>query len=144
MSLSNSPKINYDSSGKPPERRNWQRPLLRITFFILLLAGIGLNIYAFLANNTANRLAGTDGQLSGLVQDEGGQPIPDAIVFIAASPNVTTTTGTDGRFQLTNIATGEQYLVVVYNEIGQGYVVDVSPEAAEAAYTYSARPRVWP
>ena len=145
MSFTNSPKVAYSTDGKPPDRKNWRRILVRGGLVLFFLIVLGINLYAFFAGNVANRVANTDGQIQGLVQDEQGQPIADAEITLASYPSAIAQTDTNGRFDLLNVPTGAQYLLIVHQEIGQGFVVDVNSDGVTSLDTlvYDAKPAVW-
>jgi len=145
MSLTDSPKIVYSADGKPPDRKNWRRILVRgglVLFFFIVLA---INLYAFLAGNVANHIANTDGQIQGIVQDEQGQPIVNAEITVASYPSAIAQTDTNGRFTLSNVPTGAQYLLIVHQEIGQGFVIEVNSDGVTSLdpLVYDAKPAVW-
>lgn len=123
MGLASSPKPEYSVDGKPRERTPWRQRAVRWIIIALLLLGAGLNLYVWIAGNIGNRLAGTDGLVSGLVVDAQNQPISGALVFLVSAPDLTATTNAEGVFSLSNAPTGQQILIVVVNEIGQEYPV---------------------
>ncbi|HKZ68668.1 MAG TPA: carboxypeptidase-like regulatory domain-containing protein [Anaerolineales bacterium] len=125
MGLASSPKPEYSPDGKPRERVPWRRRIVRWTIIALLLFGVGLNLYGWIAGNIGNRLVGTDGLVRGSVVDAQNRPIPDALVFLVSAPDLTATTNAEGVFNLSNTPTGEQILVVVVNEIGQEFPVAI-------------------
>ncbi len=145
MSYVNSPKIEYTPDGRPPERRNWRRLSIRIGIFLIFVLALALNLYSFRAGNVLNWLAGTDGAVQGIVVDAQGQPIASAEITLASSPDARTSTQEDGSFNLTNIPTGDQYLIVAHQGIGQGYVVTIQANGLTqlGALSYEAMPAVW-
>lgn len=145
MSFVNSPKVQYSPDGKPPERKNWQRTAVRISMLLLLFIGVALNLYAFEAGNIANVVSGTNGFVRGIVLDQQGNPVPNAEITLATTPNLRVLTEADGRFELNNVPTGPQYLIVVYQGVGEGFVVDVTPnEVTEVgSLPHTAKPAEW-
>ncbi|NKQ35930.1 MAG: carboxypeptidase regulatory-like domain-containing protein [Chloroflexi bacterium] len=145
MSLVNSPKVEYSADGKPPDRKNWRRILIRGGLFALLIFGLGLNLYAIIAGNAINRIVGTDGRIQGVVLDEEGQPLAGAEITLASYPAAVAQTDANGRFDLSDIPSGVQYLIVVYDDIGQGFVVEVNEGGAALPdpLVYDAKPAVW-
>ncbi len=145
MSYVNSPKIEYSPDGRPPERKDRRRQAVRIAIFIILIISIGINIYAFRAGNLINRVAGTDGIVQGVVVDDQGNPIAQAEISLAAAPEALAITQPDGTFTLANIPTGDQYLIVVSQGVGQGYVITIQTDDVTQLGTisYEAKPPVW-
>ncbi|MBP6470955.1 MAG: carboxypeptidase regulatory-like domain-containing protein [Chloroflexi bacterium] len=145
MSYVNSPKIEYSPDGRPPERKDRRRQAVRIAIFIVLIISIGINIYAFRAANLINRVAGTDGIVQGVVVDDQGNPIAQAEISLAAAPEAQAITQADGTFTLANIPTGDQYLIVVSQGVGQGYVITIQTDNVTQLGTisYEAKPPVW-
>lgn len=145
MSYVNSPKIEYSPDGRPPERKDRRRQAVRIAIFIVLIISIGINIYAFRAGNLINRVAGTDGIVQGVVVDDQGNPIAQAEISLAAAPEALAITLPDGTFTLANIPTGDQYLIVVSQGVGQGYVITIQTDDVTQLGTisYDAKPPVW-
>lgn len=145
MSFTNSPKVEYSTDGKPPDRKNWPRILIRGGLALLFFIILGMYVYTFFAGNVANRIANTDGQVEGVVQDEQGQPIADAEITLASYPEAIAQTDANGRFNLLNIPTGEQYLLVIHQEIGQGFVVNINSDGVTPLdpLIYNEKPAVW-
>ena len=145
MSLVNSPKVEYSADGKPPDRKNWRRILIRGGLFALLIFGLGLNLYAIVAGNAINRIAGTDGRIQGVVQNQEGQPLADVEVTLASFPSVVAVTNAEGQFDLSNVPSGPQYLIVAREGIGQGFVIEVNANDPTLLdpLTYDAKPAVW-
>jgi hypothetical protein len=137
--------VEYSADGKPPDRKNWRRILIRGGLFALLIFGLGLNLYAIIAGNAINRLAGTDGRIQGMVLDEQGQPLADAEITLASYPTAVAQTDANGQFDLPNVPSGPQYLIVAHEGIGQGFVIEVN--ANDPTFldplTYDAKPAVW-
>lgn len=145
MSFTNSPKVVYSTDGKPPDRKNWRRILVRGGLILLFFIVLGMNIYTFFAGNVANQIANTDGQVQGVVQDKQGQPIANAEITLASHPKAIAQTDANGRFDLLNIPTGPQYLLVIHQEIGQGFVVDIDNDGVTSLepLIYYEKPAVW-
>jgi hypothetical protein len=145
MSFVNSPKVEYSADGKPPDRKNWKRILIRSGLLALFIASIGLNLYAFVFSNAANRIAGTDGHIQGIVQDAQGRPIANAEITLASYPSVIIQTDSNGQFDMTNIPTGAQYLIVIHEGIGQGFVIEVAANTLTPLepLVYNSKPAVW-
>jgi len=146
MSYVNSPKVQYTPDGRPPERKNWRRLLLRGSIVIIFVAGLALNLYAFQAGNLFNRLSGTDGVVQGVVVNAQGQPLVGAVVTLASAPESQASSLPDGSFNLSNVPTGSQYLIVASGGVGQGYVVTVQGDSVTQVgpLVYEAMPEVWP
>lgn len=145
MSFVKSPKVEYTPDGKPPERRDWRRILLRAGILALFLLALFLNLYAFRAGNVVNVVAGTNGIAHGMVVDEQGNPIAEALITLAMAANARAFSDENGRFELTNIPTGPQYLMVIHQGIGEGFVVEIQPNSVTevGTLTYTAKPAVW-
>lgn len=145
MLLVKSPKVEYSPDGKPPERKDWRRIIMRAGLGLLFVLSVALNLYAFGAGNIANLLAGTNGVAEGIVLDEEGNPIAAAEITLAAAPNARTFTSPDGTFTLSNIPTGPHYLIVVHRNIGEGFVVNIESNGVTqvGSLTYTAMPAEW-
>ena len=140
-----SPKMVYSPDGKPPERRDWQTVVVRAALVISFVVAIGINAYAFWASNVVNVLRSSTGTVQGLVLDEYGQPIANAEIRFASAPDMVGTTNEAGQFELTNVPTGAQYLIVVHRGIGEGFVVSIKANGVTQIETlqYTARPAEW-
>jgi len=145
MSYVNSPKVQYTPDGRPPERKNWRRLVLRGGIVIIFVVALAVNLYAFQAGNLLNRLSGTDGVVQGVVVNAQGQPLAGATVSLASAPESQASSLPDGRFQLSNVPTGSQYLIVASEGVGQGYVITVQNDSATQVgpIVYEAMPEVW-
>ena len=145
MSFTKSPKVAYSADGKPPDRKNWRRIFVRGGLTLLFFIVLGINLYAFFAGNVVNRIANTDGRVEGVVQDELGQPIADAEITLASYPEAIAQTDVNGRFNLLNIPTGTQYMLVIHQEIGQGFVVNINGDGVTSLdpLIYNEKPAVW-
>ncbi|MBK8987428.1 MAG: carboxypeptidase regulatory-like domain-containing protein [Chloroflexi bacterium] len=145
MSYVNSPKVEYTPDGRPPERKDWRHLSIRLGILFIFILGLALNLYAFKAGNLVNLAAGTNGVAQGIILDTQGQPIPNATIALASAPEARTSTQADGSFTLENIPTGDQYLIVVHNGIGEGFVVAIQPAGVTQIGTlsYEAKPAVW-
>lgn len=145
MSFVNSPKVEYSADGKPPDRKNWKRIIIRSSILALLIVSIGLNLYAFVFSNAANQIAGTDGHVQGVVQDAQGRPLANAEITLASYPAVIVQTDNNGNFDLQNIPTGAQYLIVIHKGIGQGYVIEIAANTLTSLepLVYNSKPAVW-
>jgi len=135
MSLVNSPKVEYAADGKPPERGAARRLVLRVALIVLLATAVGINVYVWIQGNVVNRLAGSDGVVQGQVLLPDGKPLANAEVFLDAAPQVIARTDADGYFVLKNIPTGEQTLLVGFEDravelelvVGQGSPTELGP-----------------
>ncbi len=145
MSYVNSPKVEYSPDGRPPERKDRRRQAIRLTILVVFFVSLGLNIYAFRASNLINRVVGTDGTVQGVVVDDQGNPIAQAEISLAAAPEALAITQPDRTFTLANIPTGDQYLIVVSQGVGQGYVITIQTNDVTQLGTisYEAKPAVW-
>ncbi|MBD5654263.1 MAG: carboxypeptidase regulatory-like domain-containing protein [Candidatus Eremiobacteraeota bacterium] len=52
------------------------------------------------------------GTVNGNVVDQNGKPVPTAVVSVTGTTGIPFTTQTDGAFNLTNVAVGEQTITV--------------------------------
>ena len=130
MSFVDSPRIEYDVEGAPPERGRGRRLFLRVLIVALLLVAIIVNVFAWTEGNVINRLAGTNGEIQGQVLTASGEPLAGAQVFLDLAPGTIVLTDAQGFFDLRNVPTGQQTLIVGYNERGEEFLVQVSKESA--------------
>lgn len=128
MSFVNSPKPEYAVDGKPSETKNKARYMIRILGFLILIFGIGLNIYAWLAGNIVNEIKGTAGIINGVVTNGDEEPLAGSIIFVSSVPDLIVETNPSGQFQITNLPTGRHTLIVVNNDIGQEFTVIIQDE----------------
>lgn len=145
MSYVNSPKVQYTPDGRPPERRNWRRLLIRGGILTIFILGLVLNLYAFKTGNLLNLLAGTNGVVQGTIINIQGQPIAGATITLASAPETQASTQPDGSFNLSNVPTGDQYLIVASEGVGQGYVITIQTDGVTqvGALRYEALPEAW-
>lgn len=126
MKFVDSPKVEYQPDGLPRARES-KRP-----FYIRLIAGLTLflalcfNIFIFVRADVSSLTAQNNSGAEGLVIDEENRPIPNALVFSADRPTVSTTTDNNGRFLLQDLPPGVNQLVVVRNNIGQEFYVTLA------------------
>jgi hypothetical protein len=145
MSYVNSPKVEYTPDGRPPERKDWRRIIIRSGIFIIFILALALNLYAFKAGNVLNFLAKTNGVVEGMIVNTEGQPLAGATITLASAPETQAITLADGGFSLKNVPTGSQYLIVASEGIGQGYVITIEANGVTQAgiLSYEALPAVW-
>ncbi|MBI5304026.1 MAG: carboxypeptidase regulatory-like domain-containing protein [Chloroflexi bacterium] len=125
MSFVNSPAVQYTTDGKPRERLGCGSQVARVLTVVLMVLALALVAYPLLGTNLASRVARSDGAVRGVVVGAQEQPLAEAQVFLVAAPDVTVTTQADGRFALDALPSGAQVLIVVVNEIGQEYPVNI-------------------
>ena len=145
MSYVNSPKVEYTPDGRPPERRDWRHLSIRLGILFIFILGLVLNLYAFKTGNLVNLVAGTNGVAQGIILDTEGHPISDATITLASAPEARANTQADGSFVLENVPTGDQYLIVVHNGVGEGFVVSIEQAGVTQIGTlnYRAKPAIW-
>ncbi|MBI5652819.1 MAG: carboxypeptidase regulatory-like domain-containing protein [Chloroflexi bacterium] len=118
MSFVSSPKLEYAADGKPRERAGCGVWVVRSAMVLLALISIGLAGYIWFNANLARQIA-RSGALQGIVLDARNQPLPEAVVYIASAPEVSVTTESDGSFQLRDIPSGKQTVIIFYAKLGQ-------------------------
>src|SRR5262245_89687 len=124
MSLADSPKLEYDPSGRPPEvRPPWlKRYGPRLILIVLIVIFGGLTIVGLIRQIA---LANPQGTLVGQVVDPQGQPLPLAQIFVSGVEQWVNTDST-GRFELNAIPAGEHEVIIVVNP------TTFDPSAAES------------
>ncbi len=118
MPLVNSPQVSYTPDGKPRERADAGKILMRVLIALLVLIVVGLAGYLIFDATVARQVA-YSGSVRGLVLDGQNQPLPGAIVFVVGEPDMRTVTRGDGRFDLANVPIGKQTLIVFYAKVGR-------------------------
>jgi hypothetical protein len=138
----NSPKITYAADGKPHERTACGTYATRGLIATLVLIALAIIAAPWFTSDLFSRVTRTNGTVRGIVVNAQQQALGGAIVFVIAAPNTLVTTASDGSFEINNIPAGMQSVVVVYNEIGQEYPVNIlSSTATElGALAYTAPP----
>ncbi len=133
MSFADSPKLEYSADGKPPETGRLRHRIVRPVIVLLVLAAVIVNVVIWVQGNTVNRLAGTDGVIQGQVLLPDGQPLADAEVFLMSAPVVISKTNANGEFTLKNVPTGEQTLLIGFNDRAEQVPINVTNEGATHA-----------
>lgn len=128
MSFVDSPRVEYDAEGTPPERGRYRRPFVRVLIIVLLVAAFGVNAVMWIQGNVVHRFTGTSGEIRGQVLIESGEPLADAEVYLATAPKVIAQTDAQGLFDLRNVPTGEQTLIVGYGDRAEEWPIQVSGE----------------
>jgi hypothetical protein len=113
MSISDSPKLEYDASGKPPETQaSWlKRHGLRALLISLIVIFTGLTLFGLVREKDVINNQGT---LIGQVVDPQGQPLSTAQIFVSGV-EAWTTSDREGRFRLEAIPAGEHEVTIVVN-----------------------------
>ncbi len=125
MSFVNSPQVKYSADGKPRERLGCGSQITRGLTLALFLIALAFIAYPFVTTNLFNRVIRTDGAVRGIVVNAQNKPISDASLFLVAAPDSIVTTQADGSFVLDNVPGGTQVVIVVVNEIGQEFPVNI-------------------
>jgi len=118
MSFVSSPQVKYAADGKPRERAGCGVWVVRSAIVVLVLIAIGLAGYLWFNANLARQIA-RSGALQGIVLDARNQPLPDEVVYVTAAPEVSAITQNDGSFQLRDLPTGKQTVIIFYAKLGQ-------------------------
>ncbi|MGQ0601619.1 MAG: carboxypeptidase-like regulatory domain-containing protein [Anaerolineales bacterium] len=113
MTISDSPKLEYDASGRPPEiKPPWlKRYGLRASLIALIMIFTGLTLFGLVREKDVINNQGT---LIGQVVDPQGQPLPTAQIFVSGVETWTTSDDA-GRFRLEAIPAGEHEVTIVVN-----------------------------
>lgn len=131
MDFVDSPRPEYTNDGKPRERTSNLTIIRRLLIGTVLVISLILNIILWSAGRP---LAANDpGVLRGTVVTTTGAPVAGALVFLSDAPERMVTTNSDGAFLLENAPSGPQTLVVVRNEIGQTYGVELTANVINEA-----------
>jgi hypothetical protein len=142
MSFVNSPKIKYAADGKPREQLGCGSQIARALTILLVLIALALVLYPFVTTNLYSRIVQTDGTVRGTVVNSQKNPIANAEVFLVTAPNQIVKTDANGAFALDQVPSGKQVIIVVLNEIGQEYPVQIQSGTATqvGALAYIAPP----
>jgi hypothetical protein len=122
----NSPQIKYTADGKPRERLGCGSQITRGLTLALFLIALAIVAYPFVTTNLFSQVVRTDGAVRGIVVNAQNQPISDASLFLVAAPSTMVNTNTDGSFALDNVPSGDQVVIVVVDEIGQEFPVNIA------------------
>ncbi|MBT3322174.1 MAG: hypothetical protein HN392_07800 [Anaerolineae bacterium] len=124
MTLQDSPSLEDFSDGvlsPPPEKPNKKRRITNIMAGLLVLIIILLGIN-FAQSNAFSEIAG-QGKISGYAVDESNQPIlVDIIVF---GTNIRAVSDENGYFEVENIPSGRQSIIIAFGLIATEEVVIV-------------------
>ena len=128
MKFVNSPKVEYQPDGLPRAQESKRPFLIRLLVGATIFIALGLNLYVFVRADIATIALSNDSAAEGIVIDEEYRPVPDALVFSASYPAISTQTDENGRFLLKNLPEGVNRIVVVRNNVGQEFYVTLAPD----------------
>lgn len=131
-----SPRAEYDGSGRPAERMNRAQMIRRGIILLLVLVVLALNAVAFRSQDTGALLNNQASHIEGTIVDAGGAPVAGATVFVqGTSQELEATSDEAGRFMLERVPAGTQSLVVAYNGVARVYDLEIVPGRANDAGT---------
>ena len=128
MTTQNSPSLDDFENGLPDQLPKDKVPARKIIFRILLGLSIGLLIILAAANiikNNSIAVLTGKGNVIGSVVNEYGVPI-EAEIFVIGL-DIEKKTDAEGSFTLNNLPRGMQSVVVILNDGGVEYPVQVIP-----------------
>lgn len=131
-----SPKAEYEGSGRPSERMNRAHLVRRGVILLLVLVVVGLNAVAFRSQDTEALLNNQASYLAGTVVDTGGAPVAGATIFVQGTAlELEVTSDAEGQFVLERIPAGTQSLVVAHSGVARVYDLEIVAGRANDAGT---------
>ncbi|MBT3189381.1 MAG: carboxypeptidase regulatory-like domain-containing protein [Anaerolineae bacterium] len=123
MTLQDSPSLEDFSDGilpppdKPDKKRRTTIVIVGLLVLIILLLGI-----SFIQSDAFSQIAG-QGTISGYAVDESNQPI--AVDIIIFGTNIRAISDESGYFEVENIPSGQQSIIIAFGEIATEEIVTV-------------------
>jgi hypothetical protein len=117
--------IDEMASEDEPKLEKPKKKLVRPTTLViavLLVSLVGLGVLYLTKLSPSTRFAGV-GDVSGFIENTRNTPV-SAEIFVL-NQNISTTSGTDGQFTLSNVPGGDQTLIVAYQGMGKEVPVTV-------------------
>jgi hypothetical protein len=126
-------QVRQKEASAPARPVSRPRSPVRTVAALLVLAAVGIAAVDWMTDQGDGRAILIRGVVQSSVLDAEGQPIDNALIFVASAPKIHATTGHDGGFLLKRVPGGKQVVVVVVDEIGQEFEVAVEHEGVNEA-----------
>ena len=112
MTMTDSPKLEYHESGKPPEEKPPvdSRQVTRMAIVVLGVAVLLSGLVLVLSRSGALERTGS-ATINGMIVDSAGAPVTDAVVYVEGM-TVNAFTDSSGSFSISDAPSGQIILVV--------------------------------